>query len=284
MRKALKTLILGASGSLGRSFALHTVNQTLPLSVSLQTMESVEDVLDKIEDTVKRKSISTIINLIAKTDVAWCAQNPNDTFVVNTIFPVSLGRLCTKLGIRLIQVSTDAVRRSVSDRTDTVFSTYAMSKALADNQLLCMNDLALNIVRCSYVSMLPSRSIFSAGTKLNFGEQVRKLCIEENSTFTFYSDQEFSPVSGRYLVNFLDLCAFGKIPKNLTYLKQIQNITRYEFALALSDRGVIKKEQIIKANPYPRIRLDQTLCADYIQDSSDFYVDLIKDISINCSR
>lgn len=280
MRKATKTLILGASGSLGRSFVLNTVNQTMSLSISLQTIESIERIMEKIEDTVKHESISTIINLIAKTDVAWCAQNPNQTFLINTIFPVSLGRLCKKLGMRLIQVSTDAVRRLSVDSKDSVFSTYAMSKALADNQLLRMDDLALNIVRCSYVSMLPSRSVFSAGTKLNFGEQVRKTCIEENSSFTFYSEQEFSPVSGRYLVKFLDCCVLKMIPKRLAYLKQNRNITRYEFAIQLSDRGVIKKNQIVKINSGRRNHLELTSKADYIQDDLDFYDDLIKDASI----
>lgn len=264
-------LVTGVSGLLGLNFSLqtfpvHTVfglyNQhdlkNPPFKVvcsDLSQTGAIEGLMDEIQPDV-------VINCAALTNIDQCETRSELAQIINADLPGHLASATKRLGVRLVQVSTDAVfdgkRRNYSEEdSPNPISVYSKTKLDGERQVMERDADAL-IIRVNFYgcSLSGQRSLAEwFYNNLSAGNQVNG-----------FTDVFFCPLLVNHLVDvILQLILMGK--NGLYHVVSSESLSKYEFGLRLArrfgfDEGLINpitwREGGLKA---PRSS-NLTLCTD----------------------
>ncbi len=235
-----RILVTGASGLLGLNFCLQNyrqhdltgvVNSHLLPGAPFPVQQSDLSQPGEIERLLDLAQPDLVVNCAAMANIDDCESEPERSWQLNVDFPRALAKACAKGGIRLIHLSTDAVFDGVrGDYSETdepnPRGVYASHKLSAERTVLEALPEAL-VARVNFYgwSLFGQRSL---------------------AEFFYYNLSERKPVNGFTDVHFcpLEVTLLGEILLRLVqkgcsglyHVVSSENLTKYEFGLALAER------------------------------------------------
>lgn len=183
-----------------------------------------------------------IINCAANTNLDYCEKFAKKTLGVNTLLPDFLSKICKKLSIKLVHISTDhlygvnnTLKKNENFNTNTL-NVYAKQKLLAEEKILKNNPSSL-IIRTNF---------FGYSQKKNQLIDLIMSRAEENKKITLYDNYFFTTISTKYLSFFINIL----IKKNVSGVVNIvsdESISKYDFGLKVFNILKIQKSLMIKS-------------------------------------
>lgn len=240
----LKILITGAKGMLGTD-----ISKTLE-DHSLYLLDREElDLCDfqKTEDVISDISPDIVINCAAYTDVDKAEDDANIANMINGEVPGNLAKICKKLDIILIQISTEYVFDGKStngyseDSKTCPINNYGLSKELGE-KLIQENCEKYYIVRSSWLYGKNLQRGKERG--VNFIERVIELAKEKDE-LNMVSDQFSKLTNTEDLSQTIKYIIENNLAFGIYHVVNEEIATPYEVAL-----GICKIKNIdIKINP-----------------------------------
>jgi|688.fasta_scaffold33754_3 dTDP-4-dehydrorhamnose reductase len=198
----MRVLILGATGYLGsRLFNIYTneadvlgtFNRNLSTKSNMVYWDGIK--MTELEILINHFKPNVVINCIGLTNVDSNEIFPEKAFLLNSIMPCEIGRICAKTNVKLVHISTDHFDRQskealAEDGLVICRNVYSLSKLLGEKYLLEVNPKSI-ILRTNFFHFTKN----SDDTFLN-------KCINLASTNAYidgFNDVIFSPVSTSYL-------------------------------------------------------------------------------------
>lgn len=249
----MRILITGATGLLGINLALTAQSLGHEVyGVSLdQGIQNLPFPLSRV-DLTHRGTVSKILevsnpevvfNCIALTDVDHCEQVPGEAERVNALIPEKLAELAAMRGIKLVQISTDAVfdgktgGYTESDEPSPL-NVYARTKLGGETRVMQKDPNAL-ICRVNFYgwSISGRRSLAEwVFNKLSAGEMING-----------FTDTIFSPFLATDLARIL-IALVEKRCSGLYHVVNPTGISKYAFALAIARQFGFDETQIVPAS------------------------------------
>jgi dTDP-4-dehydrorhamnose reductase len=248
-----KILITGASGLLGVNLGLtaHSCGYKvtgITLEEGIQATPFDMHLLDLTKPEMIHKAIKNIhpdviINCVALTNVDHCEQVPDDARRINTEIPEALARVSSRCGIKLVQISTDAVfdgKRGNYTEMDPVspLNVYASTKFAGEVAVQERDKTAL-VCRVNFYgwSISGRRSLGEwFFNKMSHGEPVKG-----------FTDAIFSPLLATDLAEIiLKLVELDKC--GLFHVVNPQSISKYDFGLILAKQFGFNRSLITPAS------------------------------------
>ena len=231
-----RVLIIGGSGLLGSALvslfpnAYFTFNRTemnVPNSFKLDISEqgALELLLEKVRP-------ETVIVTAAMTDVDMCELDPEMAYRVNALPFYTIVKYLSKVGGRIIQVSTDYVfsgevgKYGEYDKREPI-NVYGKSKMKAED-IIISSGIDFTIIRTS--------GIFGAresSGKVNFFLWVYRSLLN-GKEISVVKDQYYSPTMNKYLAKAIAEI-HDKGIDGIIHFSSIDRISRYYFALLIAD-------------------------------------------------
>jgi len=227
----MKILILGANGYLGSQLCklyskeakvLGTYNKNSNNDFQLLKWQANDYVA--LEQIINAFSPNLIINCVGLANVDMCEMLPEKALMINSIMLHEIGRICYKLNVKLVHISTDHFQGSTDlalNEEDTIScpNVYSYSKILGEQYLFHSNPASI-ILRANFFH-------FTKNSNRNFINTCLNLTAEFSQVNGF-SDVIFSPVSTTYLKEsisrLLDIDYCGVI-----HVAPTESISKYEF-------------------------------------------------------
>lgn len=227
----MRVLILGATGYLGSklfklyaqdSIVLGTYNENS--GGNLETLKWQANDFNGLETIVKAFNPNLIINCVGLANVDAAETLPEKALILNSIMVQEIGRVCERLKVKLVHISTDHFKglADVALNEDDSIScpnVYSYSKFLGEKYLLHSNSASI-IVRTNFFH-------FTKNSGKNFIDSCLNL-TQDTSQVKGFNDVIFSPVSTTYLKEciskLLDINYSGVI-----HVAPTESISKYEF-------------------------------------------------------
>jgi len=193
MVKYKNILITGSKGQLGRS--IKDISDDFRYNYFFMNKSNL-DITDspKLEKFLIHNDINIIINCAAYTDVERAEIDTNHAIKINDKAVGSMVKLCSKLGIQLIHISTDYIfdgkKRSAYIETDYVkpLNNYGLTKLAAENKILNTGIKDSIIIRTSVLYYENGKSfINNIIDKILNGKNI-KVVNDQFSTPTYAGD------------------------------------------------------------------------------------------------
>ena len=240
-----KVLIIGGSGLMGSALvglfpnAYFTFNRTemnIPNSFKLDISEqqALELLLEKVRP-------ETVIVTAAMTDVDMCELDPEMAYRVNAQPFYTIVKYLSKVGGRIIQVSTDYVfsgeagRYKEYDKREPI-NVYGKSKMKAED-IIIDSGIDYTIIRTS--------GIFGAresSGKVNFFLWVYRSLLSGKEIY-IVKDQYYSPTVNTNLAEAISEI-YDKGIDGVLHFSSIDRISRYDFALLIADAFSLNRNLI----------------------------------------
>jgi dTDP-4-dehydrorhamnose reductase len=248
-----KVLITGASGLLGINLALtaqrrgyKVVGVTLERDIHGTPFELFHMDLTKpgqVKKIINDTQPDSIINCVALTDVDRCEQIPEEAQQVNAILPCQLAVESHQAGIKLVQISTDAVFNGikgdyVEDDHPSPLNVYASTKLDGETAVLENDPWAL-VCRVNFYgwSITGHRSLAEwFYNKLSAGESIRG-----------FTDALFSPLLATDLADII-LKLIEHDSHGIFHVVNPESISKYDFGVALAKRFDLDPSMITPAS------------------------------------
>jgi dTDP-4-dehydrorhamnose reductase len=182
-------LITGGSGQLGLAFQAELALQGIDF-VSVNSHELDITNQDLVEELVDSLRPEVIINAAAWTDVDGAETNESAAHEVNALGPRNLAITASKVGARLVQVSTDYVFSGEgtapwSERAEhNPQSVYGSTKSEGEKFVLGSHPSGSYVVRTAW--------LYSAQSK-NFAKTMTKLALNGAGEVRVVNDQVGQP-------------------------------------------------------------------------------------------
>ena len=192
----------------------------------------------RVEDFINKNKINIIINCAAYTNVNLAEINLVDCRDINSNAVDNIAKLCYKLNIQLIHISTDYVfggkkqtPYNENDRTNPI-NFYGLTKLEGEKNVLKYDLKDSMIIRTSWLY---------SNLKSNFLNKIIKK-IDEKSKIKVVHDEVGSPTNAYDLAKIiLDIIPNFQCKKTQIYhFSNLGFCSRYEFAKKIAE--IVKKE------------------------------------------
>jgi dTDP-4-dehydrorhamnose reductase len=248
-----KVMVLGGSGFLGVNFVRYFSEQlSVTATYSNSNLNSLPDAdwvkfeaknLNELHHILQKFNPNLLINCIALANVDACEMDPVKAEFLNTFFPGEVSRICWKLGIKFVHISTDHQEsingqlRTESDQSNFV-NKYGETKILGDEAVISNNTNSI-VVRTNFFG-------WNSLHRNSFLDSILKKLIQ-GQDFQAFDDIYFTPVSIYELFrNILHLnnCDF----KGLINISSSNVLTKYDFAKTVISFTNFDPNKIIKSS------------------------------------
>lgn len=187
-------LILGHTGQLGEEFArsLAPLGKARVLNRDKWNFENLEET----EKIIRLLKPDVILNAIAWTDVDKAEDYEEEANFVNAIIPKNLAIISKRLGIKLVQISTDYVFSgnnsepwNIDDQVQPI-NAYGRSKALGEKYILDIYPANTYLFRTAWLY---------SSHRVNFVKTMLSLALKNEESISVVDDQFGQPTSARDL-------------------------------------------------------------------------------------
>ena len=247
----MKILILGATGYLGSQLCklyshearvLGTYNVTS--NNDLQTLKWRANDSAGLEKIIKAFNPNLIINCVGLANVDLCETLPEKALLLNSVMPLEVGRICHRLNVKLVHISTDHFKGSMDvalneDDSISCPNVYSYSKFLGEKYLLRSNPGSI-ILRANFFHFTKNSNKNFIDTCLNISPNI--------SQVNGFSDVIFSPISTAYLKESISKL-FDMDYCGVIHVAPTESISKYEFLkelfLSIGQKNIEVKSQSI---------------------------------------
>ena len=269
-----RILVTGVSGLLGLNFALavdgkdhYVIGVANTASMRWASFANIQAELTepgRIEKLITTHKPDVILHCAAIAILETCEANPELAEKVNARLPSEIALACRKHGIRMIQISTDAVfdgtrgNYSESDAPNPI-NIYARTKLEGERQVLENNPDAL-VTRVNFYG-------WSAAGNRSLAENfVYKL--EKGEKMLGFTDIQFSPMNVLDLADML-LEAEAKQLSGLYHLVGSEPMSKYQFGVRIAqkfgfDPSLIQPVSVMEGDLQTPRSPNLTLCTEKI--------------------
>lgn len=193
-----KILITGCNGQLGRALNLRFAGR-----VDLELINTDVDQLDitniqSVMDLVEQEKPYAIINCAAHTGVDACETQTELAYRINAIGPRNLSIAATRVGAKMIQISTDYIFSGDGDTHLTEFDAPGPQGVYGKTKLA-----GENFVKEFSKEYFILRTAWLYGDGKNFVKTMLRLS-ETNDTVRVVGDQFGTPTSAKELARAID--------------------------------------------------------------------------------
>ena len=242
-------LILGAYGRLGEDLSLslnkshnvlrHGRNKDAQVYLPILAAQSLKQVLGEFK-------ITTIINLIAMTDVNECEKMASDAFIANAIIPQYIRVAVNEFdsNIFVLHISTDHIYSGQDMHEEHQVkpcNVYGVSKLAGEQLINCSTNTC--ILRTNYFgfSKVNSRSSFLDWIVTS---------IKKNQEISIYQDVYFTPVGSKTLCSVISNIIDNRTSGTYNFGSN-RSISKADFAKIVADAMSILHPPFILAE-YPK--------------------------------
>lgn len=226
-----KILVLGANGLLGGEFLHKTHSDNWEVighfgrgketNADLSNLNQTIDYLDRIAP-------DTIVNLVALTNVDYCEQHPDESYLgnVKVIENIAVWIKQQDKPVHLIQISTDQVYDGQGLHTEddvTLRNYYAFSKYAGE---LAALNVDATVLRTNFFGKSKTEK------RMSFTDWLyQSLTNQEN--IQVFDDVYFSPLSMQTLSNMIALVIIKEV-KGVYNLGSRQGVSKADFAFSFA--------------------------------------------------
>ena len=246
----MDSLVLGASGNLGRALCLHLLDRQEKVAGTYLSFEPLLDDVqlvqadvssDQLFDFVMRFKPAKVYHLAWSTNLDECESNPDLAYGPARIGLDSLLRACSETGSHLIFMSSDGIFgdpecERYEDSPPCPINQYGIGKVEAEDKIKG-SGIDWTILRACPVGYNISRERGLVNWILK--------SFKEGKTITGYADSSFTPLSVTTLARELSIIGSGDMKQTLHFLSD-PPITKYDFLvetariLRVSDKRITK--------------------------------------------
>jgi dTDP-4-dehydrorhamnose reductase len=243
-------LITGGSGQLGLAFQAELALQGIDF-VSVNSHELDITNQDLVEDLVDSLMPDIIINAAAWTDVDGAETNESVVYAVNALGPRNLAIAASKVGARLVQVSTDYVFSGEGtvpwseDAEHNPQSVYGSTKSEGEKFVLGSHAPGSYVFRTAW--------LYSADRK-NFAKTMTKLALNGAGEVRVVNDQMGQPTfTGDLAKQIIDLVVSDS-PVGIYHGTNSGHATWFEFAQEIFKLAAADLLRVVpvSSSEYPR--------------------------------
>jgi len=198
--------------------------------------------IEEVEKYLISVKPETVINCVGIGDIDFLEKNPTIAYKINSDSAKNIAKICNKLGIYMIHISTDSVfdgQTGMYKENDKVnpLNIYTKSKALAENYV---QDNAKNsvIVRTNFYG-------FDKKNKWFFNWIINSLSLGKK--ITGFTDLIFNPLEISNLSNLLIELTTIK-HEGILHLSSNDFLSKYDFIMKVASVFNFDKNLIIKGN------------------------------------
>jgi dTDP-4-dehydrorhamnose reductase len=247
----MKWLITGASGQLGLTLQKELNTQGIDFvaanSTELDITKSL--IVNKLVHYIKP---SVIINTAAWTDVDGAELNQAAAYSVNVLGSQNLAIAASKIGARLVQVSTDYVFSGNNSEpwgesaAHNPQSVYGLTKSKGEELILTALPMDSYVIRTAWLYSAEGR---------NFAKTMTKLALKNKSSVKVVNDQIGQPTFAGDLAKQITALVLTDAPAGIYHGTNSNQATWFEFAqeiFQLTDADVSRLLPI-STSEYPRL-------------------------------
>ena len=193
-----KLLVTGSNGQLGRAVSkLYEGNTEIEL-VNTDVAELDITNLEQTLEFVEKVQPYAIINCAAHTGVDACETDVDNAYKINALGPRNLSIAASKVGAKMVQISTDYVFSGDADKPYTEFDEPAPQGVYGKSKL--EGELFVKQFADKFFII---RTAWLYGDGKNFVKTMLRLA-ETNDKVRVVSDQYGSPTSTKELAKIID--------------------------------------------------------------------------------
>ena len=244
----MKLLITGSSGLLGLNLALEAAASHEVVGLDRGRLKSPpfrtlrRDLLDDgaADSILDEARPDWLIHCAALADLDACEAEPELARRLNTDVPSALAKACRERGIRMVQVSTDAVFDGMkagfyTEEDDPLpVSVYARAKLDAEQSVLESNPDAI-VARVNFYG-------WSLGGRRSLAEFFFNN-LTNNKSMSGYTDVIFCPMHAAHLSQTL-LKMLAKGLRGLYHAVGPQPMSKYQFGVEIARRFTLNDAEI----------------------------------------
>jgi dTDP-4-dehydrorhamnose reductase len=246
----MKWLITGASGQLGLAMQTELISRGIDFVASNSNELDITKplIVNQLIDFIKP---SVIVNTAAWTDVDGAETNRSAAYSVNALGPQNLAVAASKIGARLVQVSTDYV---FSGENSTPWSenaahnpqsVYGSTKSEGEKFVQATLPADSYVVRTAWLY---------SGVGKNFAKTITNLALNHADKIKVINDQIGQPtVAGDLAKQIIDLILSGA-PVGIYHGTNSGQTTWFEFAQEIFKLAGAEVSRVIpvSTSEYPR--------------------------------
>ncbi len=226
-----KILIIGGSGLLGSALQRELTSRFKTSSTYFSKIDDTNgkfflNVNDEISTSklIQRLKPEYVINCAGLTNVEDCERYPEKSMRLNSIFPRSLAKHCSKHSIKLIHISTDHFNSDLhasrdESMTPIPVNRYGYSKLTGETLVRQIDDNAL-ILRTNFFGLSPSGN----HSLLDFAVA----SLSEGKPLFGFEDVVFSPVGVTQFATILPILLEKDI-SGILNLCGSESLTKFSF-------------------------------------------------------
>ena len=224
--------LIGCKGMLGSEVAELLEKNNIEFTGTDRQVDITD--LSALEDFVKGKDISYIVNCAAYTAVDLAESNQEAALALNATGPKNIAVVAKKIGAKVIHISTDYVFDGTSTRPlkedDPIapIGVYGSTKAKGEPELAANTD-EFYILRTAWLYGKAGKNFVFTMIKL----------MQSHDSIKVVSDQWGTPTWTNTLANvIISIIQKGNVPYGIYHCTDLGKITWYDFAVEIQKQAV----------------------------------------------
>lgn len=224
--------LIGCKGMLGSEVAELLEKNNIEFTGTDRQVDITD--LSALEDFVRGKDISYIVNCAAYTAVDLAESNEEAALALNATGPKNIAIVAKKIGAKVIHISTDYVFDGTSTRPlkedDPIapIGVYGSTKAKGEAELEANTD-EFYILRTAWLYGKAGKNFVFTMIKL----------MQSHDSIKVVSDQWGTPTWTNTLANvIISIIQKGNVPYGIYHCTDLGKITWYDFAVEIQKQAV----------------------------------------------